>query len=394
MVGGRRGRGRTSFGKKKQPKRWPLVVAGIGVLWLGWNWMFSGEPDGDLGGTTLSVPAGNVEVGGPTGVLEGQPVGSQESGAVSNTLPDPFARVIAAIDAGNWALANSENAAFLASDDEGNSARARLFTAQILEEEGKLETARIKYMELARDSQGLYGARASIRIAELVATEGDPVKTRTAWTAAWRHSGAGEHRAAIAERAWQVAQGSWFARGFPKNGGYDTYNVNPGDSLSKIAARENTTVGLLKQANQLTSDRIYVGQRLKIVKGPVTLEVERDRFAMALFIGGELVKEYPVCIGADNRTPAATFKVQTKKVNPDWYYQGKCIKYGDVRNILGTRWMGFTNEAGQPRGLGIHGTSKPESIPGDGSMGCVRMFNEQVEELFEICPRGTVVTIR
>lgn len=393
MVGGRRGQSR--FGsKKKQPKRWPLVVAGVGVLWLGWSWMFGGEPEGDLGNTMLTSTGSNITVG-EDGAPDGETVGSQPGEAVSAPeAPDPFAAVIAAIGAKNWSGANSANASFLGSDDAGTAGRARLFSAQILEEEGKLEEARIKYLELAKGSTSLYGARALIRIAELTAAEGDVPKTRSAWTAAWRHAGATEHRAAIADRAWQLAQETWFARGFPKSGGYDTYNVNPGDALSKIATRQNTTVGLLKQANQLTSDRIYVGQRLKIVKGPVALEVERDRYAMALFIGGELVKEYAVCIGADNRTPVATFTIETKKVNPDWWYQGKRIPYGDERNILGTRWMGFANEPGQPRGLGIHGTSKPESIPGDGSMGCVRMFNEQVEELFEICPRSTVVTIR
>ncbi|MHC5020353.1 MAG: L,D-transpeptidase family protein [Planctomycetota bacterium] len=391
MVGGRRGRSRNRYGKKKQPKRWPLVVAGIGVVWVGWSWLFGGDAEAELGNTMLTTQqqvAVDGEIAG-----DGHAV-SNEGPAPVEVAPDPMASVVQQIEAGNWDAADAANASFLNSEDETTAARARLFSAQILEEKGQLEEARIKYLELARENDGVYGARALIRIAELTAAEGDPAKTRSAWTAAWRHQGSAEHRAAIAGRAWKLAQETWFARGFPAKGGYATYNVNPGDSLSKIAVRENTTVGLLKQANQLTSDKIFVGQRMKVVKGPVTLEVERDRFAMALFIGGELVKEYPVCIGAENRTPAATFKIQTKKVNPDWFYNGRRIPYGKPENILGTRWMGFAPEAGQPRGLGIHGTTKPDSIPGDSSAGCVRMFNEQVEELFEICPRGTVVTIR
>ncbi|WP_066304339.1 LysM peptidoglycan-binding domain-containing protein [Bacillus sp. FJAT-29814] len=42
------------------------------------------------------------------------------------------------------------------------------------------------------------------------------------------------------------------------------YTVVPGDSLSVIAKRSNISVELLKQANQLTSDFIKVGQVLKI----------------------------------------------------------------------------------------------------------------------------------
>ena len=46
-------------------------------------------------------------------------------------------------------------------------------------------------------------------------------------------------------------------------GGY-TYTVQPGDTLTNIAMRFNTTVAGLKSANNLTSDIIYVGQVLNI----------------------------------------------------------------------------------------------------------------------------------
>jgi len=41
-----------------------------------------------------------------------------------------------------------------------------------------------------------------------------------------------------------------------------TVEVMPGDTLTSIAARHKTSVAALKQANQLTSDRIVPGQRL------------------------------------------------------------------------------------------------------------------------------------
>lgn len=43
--------------------------------------------------------------------------------------------------------------------------------------------------------------------------------------------------------------------------------VRAGDSLSRIAARVGTTVNKLKQLNGLTSDRIYVGQKLVVPEG-------------------------------------------------------------------------------------------------------------------------------
>lgn len=46
--------------------------------------------------------------------------------------------------------------------------------------------------------------------------------------------------------------------------GYRIYHVQPGDSLGVIAQKNNTTVRDLKDMNQLKSDTIIVGQKLKI----------------------------------------------------------------------------------------------------------------------------------
>ena len=43
---------------------------------------------------------------------------------------------------------------------------------------------------------------------------------------------------------------------------------------------------------------------------------------------------------------------------------------------------------------GIHGTNKPHSIGTDASHGCIRMFNSQVEELYELVKIGTTVLIK
>jgi hypothetical protein len=43
--------------------------------------------------------------------------------------------------------------------------------------------------------------------------------------------------------------------------------------------------------------------------------------------------------------------------------------------------------------FGIHGTNKPYSIGGYVSEGCIRMYDKQVEELYELVHIGTKVTI-
>jgi LysM repeat protein len=52
-----------------------------------------------------------------------------------------------------------------------------------------------------------------------------------------------------------------------KSGGESTYLVKSGDSLEKIARAHHMTVNALRQLNQLSSDTIRVGQRLKVSDG-------------------------------------------------------------------------------------------------------------------------------
>jgi LysM repeat protein len=42
------------------------------------------------------------------------------------------------------------------------------------------------------------------------------------------------------------------------------YTVKSGDSLGEIAQRNHTTTEQLKKLNQLKSDRIFVGQKIKL----------------------------------------------------------------------------------------------------------------------------------
>ena len=49
--------------------------------------------------------------------------------------------------------------------------------------------------------------------------------------------------------------------------GMDTYTVQNGDCLSKVAARCGTTVQALRNQNKLTGDRIFVGQKLVVPQG-------------------------------------------------------------------------------------------------------------------------------
>lgn len=166
------------------------------------------------------------------------------------------------------------------------------------------------------------------------------------------------------------------------------YEVKSGDNLQALAKHFNTTVALIKRANGLKSDLIRIGDKLKITKAEFTITVSCSRNLLYLKEGDRIIKTYPCATGQDESTPIGTFKIINKLEEPTWYKAGAVVPPGSPENSLGTRWMGISSP-----GYGIHGTIEPESIGHAVTSGCVRMYNQDVEELYTIVPVGTVVTI-
>ena len=166
------------------------------------------------------------------------------------------------------------------------------------------------------------------------------------------------------------------------------YEVQPGDSLYKIAKNHNTTVELLKKGNDLSDSLIKPGMKLKVLKSVFKIEINKSTKELALKADNEIIKIYPVGIGADNSTPVGQFKIENRIIDPVWYKAGAIVAAGSPENILGSRWLGLSEP-----GYGIHGTIDLGPISNQFTQGCIRMRNEDVEELFVIVPVGTEVII-
>jgi LysM repeat protein len=165
------------------------------------------------------------------------------------------------------------------------------------------------------------------------------------------------------------------------------YTVKPGDRLSTISGKFNTTVELIKKSNNIKGFIIRPNDMLKIVSGIFSVEISKSKNVLILKFKNKPLKSYLVGTGKTKYlTPSGTFKITSKLVDPPW----KGIAYGDSRNILGTRWMGFDKRPD----IGIHGTTQPETIGKHSSAGCIRMFNRDAEELFALLPLGTDVVIK
>lgn len=166
------------------------------------------------------------------------------------------------------------------------------------------------------------------------------------------------------------------------------YTVAEGDTLYELAQKYGTTTDLIKRHNDLKSDLLYPEMKLKILQGVFALRVDKSDNQLALLLNGKPLKRYPVATGAENKTPVGSFKIANKVEHPTWYRTGAVVPAGSADNLLGTRWLGFDLQ-----GYGIHGTVEPESIGKHVSLGCIRMLNEDVEELYSLLPLGTRVTI-
>lgn len=167
------------------------------------------------------------------------------------------------------------------------------------------------------------------------------------------------------------------------------YEIVSGDSLEKIARDHKTTVELIKRCNNMSSDNIFPGRKIKVWNAPFNILVDKSQNILMLKCDDDIIKTYTVATGKNNCTPIGTFRIIEKIVNPPWFKPGgKMIPHGDPENILGTRWMGLNKES-----YGIHGTMDPKSLGLQATAGCVRMRNAEVEELYSIVPVGTEVTI-
>jgi len=96
---------------------------------------------------------------------------------------------------------------------------------------------------------------------------------------------------------------------------------------------------------------------------------------LELYEYGRLVARYPIAVGkAETPTPHGQFYIAEKILHPG--------------GMFGTRWLGLSID-----GYGIHGTNNPSSIGKAVSLGCIRMYNHDVEALYDRVNIGTPVTI-
>ncbi len=156
------------------------------------------------------------------------------------------------------------------------------------------------------------------------------------------------------------------------------YVIRSGDTLQNIARSFGVSQDDIIRLNPDINPRnLSIGQIICIPLAPSPIEIIVNVGAKRLTVyrNGILFREYIIATGKpETPTPIGVFEVVNKEIDPGGPY--------------GTRWLGLS-----ARGYGIHGTNDPSSIGNAASNGCIRMYNEDIEALFDITVVGTPVRI-
>jgi lipoprotein-anchoring transpeptidase ErfK/SrfK len=129
-----------------------------------------------------------------------------------------------------------------------------------------------------------------------------------------------------------------------------------------------------------------------------TIVVHTSERRLYLVLGNGEAIRYPVGVGRAGKQWAGTSSIDGKYVRPAWSPPAEVkrdkpslpdvIPSGSPRNPMGAAAM--TLAGGE---YAIHGTNQPGSVGGFVSYGCIRMYNQDIVDLFGRVSIGTTVMV-
>ena len=198
------------------------------------------------------------------------------------------------------------------------------------------------------------------------------------------------------------------AAGYPNMiGAVGTTRAQPGETLMDVMRRSNLGYDELVVANP-TVDTWLPDPEVDIVLPTAHILPDAPREGIVLNLpeqrlyyfvpDSSTVRSFPIGIGSEgNHTPLGRTTIVRKQKNPTWYIPKSILKEEPGRNPVVP--PGPDNPLGKhalylkwPAYL-IHGTNLPDAIGRRASHGCINMYPESVEFLFDRVPIGTVVTV-
>ncbi|MDT2047532.1 MULTISPECIES: L,D-transpeptidase family protein [Bacillaceae] len=159
--------------------------------------------------------------------------------------------------------------------------------------------------------------------------------------------------------------------------------VKQGETLYQISLDYRRPSNMILAANPGLNPNIIVPGQVIIIPNlpdkntiPYSIHVFIAERELELRENNVVKATYPIAVGKMlSTTPVGDFVIVNRHPNPG--------------GPFGTMWLSLSKQS-----YGIHGTNDPSSIGKAVSKGCIRMRNEQVNELASIVPNGTGVYIR
>ena len=152
-----------------------------------------------------------------------------------------------------------------------------------------------------------------------------------------------------------------------------------------------------------------VPEDVKERKG-LQLVLDRKHHQLLVLRDGRMTRRFPAAVGTKGwETPAGRFRVFEKVKEPVWTHpvSGDLVDADSEGNPLGSRWIGFYRDCNGRSGwdgeqyldingctvAGFHGTPFRWTVGRAVSHGCVRLYEENVQEVFDLVRVGTQVTV-
>jgi lipoprotein-anchoring transpeptidase ErfK/SrfK len=172
-----------------------------------------------------------------------------------------------------------------------------------------------------------------------------------------------------------------------------------GVALDRESARRDLRAALIGGTEQVETTTVTVRPSVTSASFDRVLYLDQGTRKLSLLQGGEVVRSWPVAVGmGGSPTPKGTFTVGAKRYEPTWYNPAQDRWGADMPaqmgpgpdNPLGARALNW-NRNGRDTLIRFHGTPNEGSIGEAASRGCVRMFNDDVIELYDLVSSGTTI---
>lgn len=189
-------------------------------------------------------------------------------------------------------------------------------------------------------------------------------------------------------------------------GNLSDYTAQPGENLADIARRFDIGYTEMLAANPGVDPWSPGGRQLAIPSLYVLPDAPRVGIVINLAERrlyyfpprGHILQTYPIGIGAIGfTTPLSTTRVVRKEPNPVWVPPPSIhAENPDLPASIGpgpdNPLGAFALRLGWPNYL-IHGTNKPDGIGRNVSHGCIHLYPEDIEQLFNTVAVGTPVRV-